>query len=192
MTRRSRLAILAAAGVASAAAAAPQAAYAHGIVQRTSLPIPEVVFAWAAATVLVVSFVGLAVLWPEPRLQEPPWRPSPGALGRVLGSRVVEVLCAAIGAALFAIVVYAGYESGGSALDNLAPTFILIDFWVGLVFASVLFGDVFRAFSPWRASACAASAPTQSAGVGTPRRSRCSASPGSSWSRRGARRRPTT
>ena len=151
MTRRSRLAILAAAGVASAAAAAPQAAYAHGIVQRTSLPIPEVVFAWAAATVLVVSFVGLAVLWPEPRLQEPPWRPLPGALGRVLGSRVVEVLCAAIGAALFAIVVYAGYESGGSALDNLAPTFILIDFWVGLVFVSALLGDVFRVFSPWRA-----------------------------------------
>ena len=48
-------------------------------------------------------------------------------------------------------MIYAGYEGGGSALDNLAPTFILIDFWVGLVFASVLFGDVFRAFSPWRA-----------------------------------------
>jgi hypothetical protein len=47
--------------------------------------------------------------------------------------------------------VLAGYEGGGSALDNLAPTFILIDFWVGLAFASVLFGDLFRAFSPWRA-----------------------------------------
>ena len=63
----------------------------------------------------------------------------------------MEVVCAAIGGALFAIVIYAGYAGGGSALDNLAPTFILIDFWVGLVFASVLFGDVFRAFSPWRA-----------------------------------------
>ena len=48
-------------------------------------------------------------------------------------------------------MVLAGYLGNGSALDNLAPTFILIDFWVGLVFASVLFGDVFRAFSPWRA-----------------------------------------
>ena len=28
---------------------------------------------------------------------------------------------------------------------------MFITFWVGLVFASVLFGDVFRAFSPWRA-----------------------------------------
>ena len=31
------------------------------------------------------------------------------------------------------------------------PTFILIIFWVGLVFVSAIFGDVFRAFSPWRA-----------------------------------------
>jgi hypothetical protein len=149
VSRRTRLAILAA-GAAAGVALAPQAAHAHGIVQRTNLPIPEVVFAWAAAIVLVLSFVGLAVLWPDPRLQEPPWRPLPG-LGRVLGGRAVEVICAAIGGALFAIVVYAGYAGGGSALDNLAPTFILIDFWVGLVFVSVLFGDVFRAFSPWRA-----------------------------------------
>ena len=150
MTRRSRLAV-AAAGAALGVALAPQAAQAHGIVQRTNLPIPEVVFAWAAAIVLVVSFVGLALLWPAPRLQDPPWRPLPGGLGRVLGSAAVEVVCAAIGGALFAIVIYAGYAGGGSALDNLAPTFILIDFWVGLVFLSVLFGDVFRAFSPWRA-----------------------------------------
>jgi hypothetical protein len=28
---------------------------------------------------------------------------------------------------------------------------VMITFWVGLVFASILFGDVFRAFNPWRA-----------------------------------------
>jgi hypothetical protein len=151
VTRRARLAILIGGAAAAVVVPAPQAAYAHGIVQRTTLPIPEVVFAWAAAIVLVVSFAGLAVLWPAPRLQEPPWRPLPAGLGRLLGSEVVEVVCAAIGGALFAIVIYAGYEGGGSALDNLAPTFILIDFWVGLVFASALFGDVFHAFSPWRA-----------------------------------------
>ena len=69
----------------------------------------------------------------------------------MLGSRPVEALCGAIGVALLVVVILAGYVGRGSALDNLAPTFILIDFWVGLVFASVLFGDVFRAFSPWRA-----------------------------------------
>jgi hypothetical protein len=144
---RSRLAVLA--GVAAAVALAPPAAEAHGLVQRTSLPIPEWLFGWAAAIVLVASFVGLAVLWPTPRLQRPAWRALPG--GRLLGSRPVEALCGALGVALLVVVILAGYLGHGSALDNLAPTFILIDFWVGLVLASVLFGDVFRAFSPWRA-----------------------------------------
>ena len=44
---------------------------AHGISVRSDLPIPEWLFGWAAAMVLVVSFVALAVLWPEPRLQKP-------------------------------------------------------------------------------------------------------------------------
>jgi len=126
--------------------------FAHGLVQRSNLPIPEWLFGWAAAVVLVVSFAALAVLWPQPRLEErTPWRPLPLGFGRALGSRPVEILCGAIGVALLAIVIAAGYTGGGSALDNLAPTFILITFWVGMVFASVLFGDVFRAFNPWRA-----------------------------------------
>jgi hypothetical protein len=146
---RARLAVPA--GVAAAFALAPATAQAHGLVQRTNLPIPEWLFGWAAAIVLVASFAGLAVLWPTPRLQDPGWRPLPGGIGRVLGSRPVEALCGAVGVGLLVVVVVAGYLGHDSALDNLAPTFILIDFWVGLVFASVLFGDVFRAFSPWRA-----------------------------------------
>jgi hypothetical protein len=126
--------------------------FAHGLVQRSNLPIPEWLFGWAAAVVLVISFAALAVLWPRPRLEErPPWRPLPFGLGRLLGSRPVEVVCGAIGVALLAVVIAAGYTGRGTALDNLAPTFILITFWVGMVFVSVLFGDVFRAFNPWRA-----------------------------------------
>jgi len=40
----------------------PSAAQAHGIVQRSNLPIPEWLFGWAAALVLVVSFAALAAL----------------------------------------------------------------------------------------------------------------------------------
>src|SRR5215210_1688036 len=148
--RGSRIGVIAA--VAVAALAVPATASAHGLVQRSNLPIPEWLFGWAAAVVLVLSFVALAVLWPKPRMEErPPWRPLPFGIGRVLGSRVVEVLCGAIGVALLVIVIVAGYTGPGTALDNLAPTFILITFWVGLVFVSALFGDVFRAFNPWRA-----------------------------------------
>ncbi|HWT22964.1 MAG TPA: fenitrothion hydrolase [Solirubrobacteraceae bacterium] len=137
--------------VAGALGAFPAAAEAHGLAQRANLPIPEWLFGWAAAVVLVASFAALAALWPTPRLERPSWRPLPGGIGRMLGSRAVDWACRVVGVALFAIVVAAGYAGESTPLDNLAPTFILIVFWVGLVFVSVLFGDVFRAFSPWRA-----------------------------------------
>jgi len=124
---------------------------AHGLVQRSSLPIPEIFFAWAAAIVLVVSFLALAALWPDPRLQSAGWRPLPGGVGRALGSRPVQVLCGAVGIAVLVLVIVAGYTGPPEPLDNLAPTFILIVFWVGMAFVSTLFGDIFAAFSPWRA-----------------------------------------
>jgi hypothetical protein len=126
---------------------------AHGgdLLGRSDLPIPEWLFGWAAAMVLVVSFVALAVLWPEPKLQEERWRPLPGGLGRALASRPVEILCGAVGVALLAVVVYVGFRGTQSVAANWAPTFIFVIFWVGLVPASVLFGDVFRALNPWRA-----------------------------------------
>ena len=62
---------------------------AHGIVGRTDLPIPEWLFGWGAAVVLMMSFVGLAMLWPKPRLQDGGWRALPGELSRALTSRVV-------------------------------------------------------------------------------------------------------
>ena len=146
MRRRSVLPLL----LAATALAFPAAASAHGLVQRSNLPIPEWLFGWAAAIVLVISFVALAALWPRPRLEDASsWKPFPG--GTALGSRPVEVLCGAIGVGLLVVVMLAGYVGSGVALDNFAPTFILITFWVGMVFASALFGDVFKAFSPWRA-----------------------------------------
>jgi hypothetical protein len=147
MRRPATLALLAA----GALGAFPAAAEAHGLVQRSNLPIPEWLFGWAAAIVLVASFAALAALWPTPRLEHPWWRPLPGRLGPLLGSAPVQWACRAIGVALLVVVIAAGYAGESTPLDNLAPTFILIVFWVGLVFASVLFGDVFRAFSPWRA-----------------------------------------
>jgi len=130
----------------------PASASAHGLVQRENLPIPEWLFGWAAAAVLVVSFAALAVLWPRPRLEDnEEFQPLPGGVGRALGSRATEIACGAIGVALLVVVVAAGYAGRPSALDNLAPTFIFITFWVGLAFASALFGDLFRAFNPWRA-----------------------------------------
>jgi hypothetical protein len=124
---------------------------AHGISVRTDLPVPEFLFWWAAAVVLVVSFVGLATLWPQPRLQRPTWRPLPGGIGRALGSRPLEIACGAIGVCLFALTIYAGFEGTQSTTANWTPIFIYVIVWLAFVPLSLLFGDLFRAFNPWRA-----------------------------------------
>lgn len=143
MTRRSGLA---AAGLGLLTAVAyPAAAQAHGLVGRQDLPIPRLLFVWAAAAVLIASFVGLAVLWPKPRLEQAAERrllTLPAVLGPLAG---------AIGIAVFALVVYAGFAGTQTPTANLAPTAVYVLFWVGLAFVSLLFGDLFRPFNPWRA-----------------------------------------
>ncbi|QEC49965.1 fenitrothion hydrolase [Baekduia soli] len=142
---RARLGARVALLVTAAALALPAAASAHGLVGKQDLPIPRWLFAWAAAVVLVASFVGLAVLWAVPRLQHV-------VEHRVAGvPRILEVLAGMVGVAAFALTVYAGFAGTQSATANLAPTVIYVLFWVGFPFASALLGDVFRAFNPWLA-----------------------------------------
>jgi hypothetical protein len=146
-----RRALLAAVALAvGAALALPASAVAHGLVGKQDLPIPRWLFAWAAAVVLVVSFVALATLWPRPRLErvrECPVLRVPPAL---------EALCGAFGIGAFVATVWAGFAGSQTATANLAPTMIFVVFWVAIPFATLLIGDVFSAFNPWRATARAA------------------------------------
>lgn len=128
-----------------AALAAPALASAHGLVGKQDLPIPRWLFAWGATIVLGASFAGLALLWSRPRLQEPRER-------RVIAvPRVLEPLAGLVGVAVFVLTLYAGLAGAQVDTANLAPTMIFVIVWVGVPFVSVLAGDVFHAFSPWRA-----------------------------------------
>jgi hypothetical protein len=119
--------------------------FAHGIVGRADLPIPVAMFAVAAAVVLVVSFLALAAGWSRPKLEGVRGRP----LFRV--PLTVEVLLGAVGVFAFVVTVYAGLAGADSRTDNVAPKAVYVGFWIGVPFATLLFGDVFRLLSPWRA-----------------------------------------
>jgi hypothetical protein len=135
-----------------AALALPASAQAHGIVGKADLPIPVWLFSWTAAIVLVVSFVALSTMWTRPQLQQQHLR------RLFVAPRPVEWLAGLVGVALFAIVVYSGFAGAQVTQANFSVTFIYVIFWVGLPVASVLFGDVFHALSPWRTSARALAA----------------------------------
>ncbi len=131
----------------AAGAISPALASAHGISGRAGLPVPAWLFAWVAAAVLVISFVLLSTMWPTPRLQEPRESPIcswPGFLSVPAGT---------IGLALFALIVYAGYEGSPYLTENIDPTFIFVIFWVAVPVSTIVFGNWFSAFSPWRAFA---------------------------------------
>ncbi len=93
----------------------------------------------------------LSIAWRSPRLQEERWRPSAGWLSTALVNPVVEASAGAIGVLLLGVTVYAGLNGTEAPDRNFALTFVFVTFWLGLVVLSVLFGDVFRPFNPWRA-----------------------------------------
>ena len=124
-------------------------ASAHGTGSRTDLPLPAWQMAWAAAFSVIVSFVALGTFWDKPRLVAA----SGGSAPRLAGIDTGEVrrgrlqthrgfrfcrgdLCGLAGV-------------GRGPAVNIAPTAFLIWFWVGLQFASVLLGDLWRAFNPY-------------------------------------------
>jgi hypothetical protein len=123
---------------------------AHGLPSPPGVPVPGYLFAWASAIVLVASFSALGSLWKSPRLE--------GAQGRraVCLPAWVEPVCGALGIATFALLVYAGLEGSTVPARNLAPTFVYVAFWVGLTPVTLLLGDVFALFNPWRAAGRAA------------------------------------
>src|SRR6202046_1699097 len=122
----------------------PGAAAAHGIVGRADLPIPPWLFGWAAAVVIVISFLAMF------RLRE-------RKLGRVpkhtllTVPRALEWACGVVGVGLFAAIVYAGLRGEQNFTSNLAPTAVYVVFWVGIPIFSAFLGDLFRPLTPWRA-----------------------------------------
>jgi hypothetical protein len=124
---------------------------AHALVARKDLPIPAWLFAWGASIVLIISFFALSAAWRKPRFEEERWRPLGAGFSRALLGRPAQILCGAIGIFLLGFSIYAGLHGTEAPDRNFALTFIFVTAWLGFPLFSVIFGDVFRPFNPWRA-----------------------------------------
>jgi hypothetical protein len=124
---------------------------AHALVARKDLPIPAWLFAWGASIVLIVSFFALSAAWRKPKFEQERWRPLGAGLSRALLSVPAQILCGLAGVFLLGFAVYAGLHGTEAPDRNFALTFIFVTAWLGFPLFSVIFGDVFRPFNPWRA-----------------------------------------
>jgi hypothetical protein len=150
-------AALTAAAVGALVFAAPAPAH-TGLATREDLPIPAWLFAWAASVVLIVSFFALSVLWKQPRFERKDWRPLGAGLSRALLNRGTDAIAGLVGVLLLGLTVWAGLHGTEAPDRNFALTFVFVTCWLGFPLLSVLLGDVFRPFSPWRAIGRAAGA----------------------------------
>ncbi len=124
---------------------------AHGLGARADLPVPVWLAQYAAALVLIISFVLLGRFWRVPRLQEPyRGRPLPLALQRSVDAPAFRLALRLVGLAALAVTILVAAFGTDTSATNPAPTWLFVWFWVGLVPASLLFGPVLRAFNPLR------------------------------------------
>jgi hypothetical protein len=126
---------------------------AHALVSRGDLPLPVWLFAWGAGVVLVVSFFALASAWRKPKLEDPELTPASRFTSFFASSLVVQIPCGIFGVFLLALVIHAGLAGTEAADRNFSLTFVFVTVWLGFPVLSAFFGNVFSAFSPWRAIA---------------------------------------
>jgi hypothetical protein len=128
----------------------PGTALAHGIGGRLDLPVPVSYFIAAAGVVIVASFAALAVLWPEPRLQDGP-RHDPAKL--TIPRRGLLPLLGVLG--LFLVIGQLVVAGLGLETDptrpTIAPVLVWVVFWLVIPFAGAAGGDWYTDINPWRA-----------------------------------------
>ena len=151
---------------------------AHGIGGVRDLPVPESFFFTDAAVVLVVSFLLLGLLWKRPLLERRGGGARSRAPSRGSCSRAPSASCSARSRSASSCCLRDRRSSATSLeLLNFAPTFVYVVFWLGMPLLSVLFGNVWRVLSPWRAIADATVWVLERGGA---RRGRCSSRPNAS------------
>ncbi|MFQ6028992.1 MAG: hypothetical protein ACE5Q6_16045, partial [Dehalococcoidia bacterium] len=129
-----------------------QPAYAHGFGGRYVLPIPLSFFVVGGAATVMISFLIIGVLvnrealvqgYPRLNLLRYTWF-------RWLARPPLLLLVKLVSLFLFLLVIATGLFGVDRPVDNLAPTFIWIIWWVGLGFFVALFGNLWALVNPWK------------------------------------------
>jgi hypothetical protein len=129
--------------------AAPAEAHAFGA--RYDLPLPLELYLVGAGAAVALSFVIMALVFrvrpahtDRLRIDLLRFRPAHD----LFPSALIGVL-QAVSVGLFLLVLAAGLFGTQDTLENFAPAFIWIIWWVGLAYVAALVGNVWPVINPW-------------------------------------------
>jgi hypothetical protein len=120
---------------------------AHALSTPIQAPLPLSVFLVGASVVLLFSFVALGRLWRTSRFEGGRSWPLPPLVQQL--ARVAGVMGRVVALVVFVAAFWSGVAGRDLVDANFAPRAVYVVFWVGLTVVSALFGDVWRAVSPF-------------------------------------------
>ena len=123
---------------------------AHGVGSRGDLPLPFTALVVGAVAALLISFVAIGTLWREPRLRHADGLLLAPSLAAALDSRWLRVAARLLAGAL-TLWTLTALVLGPDSARNPVPHVVYVWLWVGLAFASMLLGPIWRVLNPLRA-----------------------------------------
>lgn len=130
-------------------AASPASAHAFGV--RYDLPLPLGLYLTAAGAAVLLSFIVMARFLKHQGGSGENLRfdllslPGAGWLGSSLTLGALRCLSAAV----FLLLLAAGFFGNPDPLKNIAPIFVWVVWWVGMAFISALAGNLWDLVNPW-------------------------------------------
>lgn len=126
-----------------------QYCHAHSIDERYDLPLPLNFFVFGSALVVLISFIGVLLVFTKPSIQTR----FPIVLFRNINNNslitISKLSLQTLSIVLFFIVLGACFWGDTNPLQNLAPNFIWMTWWLGLSLFISLFGNIWPLLNPW-------------------------------------------
>ena len=135
---------------ATAALAVPVTAAAHGFGRLYNLPVPFWLYAWTAASALLLSFLLVGFFATSPATATSATSRDISNAGWVRALRRALPALKALSVFLLLLCIATGLFGNRDPMRNFSMTFFWVVFLLGFTYLTALAGNVYAALNPWR------------------------------------------
>ena len=128
-------------------------AYGHGFGSTSNLPVPAFLYWYGGATVVALSFLLITIFIRRTATNLSIGRrdlQNSVLVQRIIQSRTTNIIVKLPGVAALLLVIITGLLGNQSPVENFAPTFVWVVWWVGFGFIHALLGNVWSILNPWK------------------------------------------